>query len=411
MVMSFSRLLKPRQALRFIRGAARSLAVGALVVGSLASCSRKPAGAPPGMGGPQGPMEVGVITVEPKPVTLTQDLPARTAAYRVAEVRARVNGIVQKRLFNEGADVKEGQLLYQIDPAPYQAELDNALGMLNRAEANAEASRVKEKRYSELAGSKVVSKQDYDDVAVTSRTNQAEVLSARAAVQTARINLSYTQVTSPLSGRAGMSQVTEGAYVQASAATLFVTVQQLDPMYVDVSQSSNELLRLKKALANGELSVDEAGQARVKLLLDDGAEYAREGTLQFSDVSVNPSTSSVTIRAVFPNPENLLLPGMFVRARLVEGRKQDALLLPQFTVTRNSKGEATAFVVGPDDKAELRVLKADRAVGNQWLITDGLKAGDRVIANNLQRLRPGAPVKAVPYAPESPAKSTASAAR
>lgn len=363
------------------------------------------------MGGPQGPLEVGVINVTPTAVTLTQDLPARTSAYRMAEVRARANGIVQKRLFTEGSDVKEGQVLYQIDPAPYQAELDNAIGLLKRAEATAEAASVKEVRYKELVGSKVVSKQDFDDVAVASRANQAEVLSAKAAVQTAQINLGYTQIKSPLTGRAGVSQVTEGAYVQASAATLCVTIQQLDPIYVDVPQSSNELLRLRKAVANGELSVDGAGQARVKLLLDDGTEYAKEGTLQFSDVTVSPSTSSVTIRAIFPNPDGLLLPGMFVRARLVEGKKSDALLLPQHTVTRNSKGEATAYVVGAEEKVELRILKADRAVGNQWLITEGIKPGDRVIANNLQRLRPGAPVKAVPFEPSAPPKSTAAAGR
>jgi membrane fusion protein, multidrug efflux system len=389
---------------------ARAFAFIALVIASLTACGKKPEGPPPGMGGPQGPLEVGVITMAATPITLTQDLPARTAAFRVAEVRARVNGIIQKRLFTEGSDVKEGQVLYQIDPAPYQAELDNALGVLNRAEANREAARIKEKRYQELVGSKVVSKQDYDDVAVALHAFEAEVLSAKASVQSARINLGYTQVSSPLSGRAGVSQVTEGAYVQASSATLLVTIQQLDPMYVDVPQSSNDLLRLKKAVTSGDLQTDQEGQARVKLMLDDGTDYAQEGTLQFSDVSVSPSTSSVTIRAIFPNPEGVLLPGMFVRARLVEGRKQDALLLPQFTVTRNSKGEATTFVVGADEKAELRVVKTERTVGNQWLISGGLKPGDRVIANNLQRLRPGAPVKAVPFEPAE-AKSTAAAQR
>jgi len=405
-LLSF-RLGQPRSALQ---NQARFFAMAALLCGlSVAGCTKKPGGPPMGMGGPQGAMEVGVITVAPTAVTLTQDLPARTAAFRVAEVRARVNGIVQKRLFTEGADVKEGQVLYEIDPAPYQAELDSALGALNRAEANANAAKVKEKRYAELVGSKVVSKQDYDDVAVLSRANEAEVLSAKAAVQLARINLGYTKVTSPLNGRAGVSQVTEGAYVQSSAATLFVTIQQLDPMYVDVPQSSNELLRLRKAVEKGELGVDKAGQARVKLRLDDGTEYSREGTLQFSDATVNPSTSSVTIRAIFPNPDGVLLPGLFVRARLVEGRKEDALLLPQSTVTRNPKGEATAYVVGEGDKVELRVLKADRAVGSQWLVTEGLKTGDRVIADNLQKIRPGIPVKAVPFVPQVPGTNTAAA--
>jgi membrane fusion protein (multidrug efflux system) len=398
----------PRFSTNRLGRAARTLAF-ALVIASLTACGKKPGG-PPGTGGPQGPLEVGVITMAATPITLTQDLPARTAAFRVAEVRARVNGIIQKRLFTEGSDVKEGQVLYQIDAAPYQAELDNALGVLNRAEANREAAHIKEKRYQELVGSKVVSKQDYDDVAVALHAFEAEVLSAKASVQSARINLGYTQVTSPLSGRAGVSQVTEGAYVQASSATLLVTIHQLDPMYVDVPQSSNDLLRLKKAVTSGDLQTDQEGQARVKLMLDDGTDYAPEGTLQFSDVSVSPSTSSVTIRAIFPNPESVLLPGLFVRARLVEGRKQDALLLPQFTVTRNSKGEATTFVVGAEEKAELRVVKTERTVGNQWLISGGLKPGDRVIANNLQRLRPGVPVKTVPFEPEE-AKSTAAAKR
>ena len=385
------------------------LALAALMTFAVTGCNKKPAGPPMGMGGPQGPMPVGVITVAPTSVTLTQDLPARTAAFRIAEVRARVNGIVLKRLFTEGSDVKEGQVLYEIDPAPYQAELDSAQGALKRAEANADAAHVKEKRYSELAGSKVVSKQDYDDVAVASRASAAEVLSARAAVQKAEINLGYTKVTSPITGRAGVSQVTEGAYVQSSTATLFVTIQQLDKMYVDVSQSSNELLRLRRAMEKGDLNADQAGQAKVKLTLDDGTEYKQEGTLQFSDVTVNPTTSSVTIRAIFPNPDAVLLPGMFVRARITEGRKEDALLLPQSTVSRNPKGEATAYVVGAEDKVEVRVLKADRTVGSQWLITDGLKTGDRVIADNLQKIRPGMPVKPVPFEPQGTGKATAAA--
>lgn len=359
--------------------------------------------------GPGGPLEVGVLTLAPTPITLTKELPGRTSAFRVAEVRARVNGIVQKRLFSEGSDVKEGEVLYQIDPAPYEAELDNAKGALARAEANAEAAQNKEKRYRDLVKTKVVSPQDYDDVAAPLHAYQAEVLSAQAALRTARINLDYTRVASPVTGRVGVSQVTEGAYVQASSATLLATVQQLDPMYVDVPQSSNELLRLRKAVTNGELSTDKAGQARVKLLLDDGSEYAGEGTLQFSDVSVSSSTSSVTVRAIFPNPDGILLPGMFVRARLVEGQKADALLVPQPAVARNTKGEATVFVVGADEKVELRVLETSRTVGSQWLVTAGLKAGDRVIINNLQRLRPGVPVKAVPVAPPTGPAATAAA--
>lgn len=357
--------------------------------------------------GPGGPLEVGVLTMAPTPITLTKDLPGRTSAFRMAEVRARVNGIVQKRLFTEGSDVKEGQVLYQIDPAPYEAELDKAKGNLARAEANSEAAEIKEKRYRDLVKTKVVSPQDYDDVAAPLNAYKADILSAQAAVRMAQINLEYTRVTSPVTGRVGVSQVTEGAYVQASLATLLVTVHQLDPMYVDVPQSSNELLRLRKAVTSGELKTDNEGQAKVKLLLDDGTEYPSEGTLQFSDVSVSPTTSSVTVRAIFPNPEGILLPGMFVRGRLVEGQKSDALLVPQPAVARNSKGEATVFVVGADDKVELRVLETSRTVGSQWLITSGLKPGDRVIMDNLQRLRPGAPVKPVPYLPPAGPSATA----
>ncbi len=374
----------------------------------LAGCGKKPGGHP-GMGFAMGPLEVGVLTLAPTSVTLTQDLPGRTAAYRMAEVRARVNGIVLKRLFTEGTDVTEGQVLYQIDPAPYEAEFDSAKGALARAEANADASRNKEIRYRDLAKTKVVSAQDYEDVAMPLRANEAEVLSAKASLQMAKINLDYTRVTSPIAGRVGVSQVTEGAYVQSANATLLVTVQQLDPIYVDVPQSSNDLLRLKRAVAGGELSTDKEGQARVKLMLDDGSEYRHEGALQFSDVTVSPTTSSVTVRAIFPNPDHLLLPGMFVRARLVEGQKQDALLVPQPAVSRNSKGEATVLVVGAEDKAELRVIETHRAVGNQWLVVGGLKAGDRIIMNNLQKVRPGAPVKPVPYVP--PGGNGATAAR
>jgi membrane fusion protein (multidrug efflux system) len=317
----------------------------------------------------------------------------------VAEVRARVNGIVLKRLFTEGSDVKEGQLLYEIDPAPYQAELDRALGALARSEANLEAARIKETRYKQLVATKAISQQELDDATASLHAIEADILAGKAAEQAARINLGYTKVTSPVSGRVGISQVTEGAYVQAGTATLLATVQQLDPMYVDVTQSSNDLMRLKRAMASGELSSLKTAQAHVELLMDDGTVYKQQGTLQFSDISVNPSTSSVTVRAIFPNPSAELLPGMFVRARLVEGRKTDALLVPQFAVSRNSKGEATAYVVGAEEKAELRVLTADRTVGNQWLISSGLKSGERIIMNNLQKMRPGAQVKAVPYAP------------
>ena len=372
-----------------------------------AGCGNKQAGAPPGMGG-GGPLEVNVLTVVSSNVTLTHDLPGRISAYRVAEVRARVNGIVLHRLFTEGADVKEGQLLYEIDPAPYQAALDSARGTSARAEANLTTAKLKEERYKELLVAKAISKQDFDDAVANAGTYEADVLSGKAAVQTAQINLDYTKVTAPVAGRIGISQVTEGAYVQASVANLLATVQQLDPVYVDVTQASGELFRLKQELASGRLQADDSGKARAKLIYEAGEIYPEEGTLQFSDVTVNATTNSVTVRAIFPNPHADLLPGMFVRARLEEGNRPDAILVPQLAVTHNTKGEPTALVVAANGTAELRVLQIPRAVGNQWLVSSGLSPGDKVIVDNLQRVRPGAPVKVVATAP--PATATASTA-
>ena len=342
------------------------------------------------------PVEVGVIAVAARPVTLTRELPGRTSAYRVAEVRARVSGIVQKRLFAEGSDVKAGQTLYQIDPAPYQAALDSAKASLARAEAGAVSVRLQEQRAKQLLESKAVSQQDYDNALAALRTAEADVAAAQAAVQTAGINFGYTSVTSPLSGRIGRSEVTEGAYVQAGAATLLATVQQLDPLYVDLTQASTEVLRLRRALAEGKLQRTDSGEARVQLILDDGRVYGDEGSLQFSDVTVASSTNSITLRALFPNPRAELLPGMFVRARLAEGSAPDAILVPQLAVTRNQKGEAVALVVGADNKVEQRVVQTPRAIGNQWLVSEGLRAGDQLIVENLQRIRPGAAVKPVP---------------
>jgi membrane fusion protein (multidrug efflux system) len=368
-------------------------------------------------------MEVGVVTIATTPVTLTQDLPGRISAFRVAEVRARVNGIVLTRLFTEGSDVKEGQVLYEIDPAPYQAALESAeatlaraKATLARAQANLVSAKQKEERYKNLLDTRAISKQEYDDALASQRMGEAdvqsgaaEVQSGEAAIQTARINLDYTKVTSPLAGRIGISQVTEGAYVQATTANLLATVQQLDRVYVDVTQPSSELLRLKSDLASGRLKADKAGKARVKLVHENGDIYSEEGTLEVSDVTVNAMTNSVTIRAIFPNPRGQLLPGLFVRARLEEGSKPNAILVPQLAVSRNPKGEPIALVVGADSMVEQRVLETPRAIGNQWLVSSGLKPGDQVIINNLQKIRPGMPVKVAPEAPASPA--TASSAR
>ncbi len=386
-----------------------------------AACEKKPQGPPEGMPGMGGPTEVGVVTMAHTEVTLTQDLPGRISAFRMAEVRARVDGIVLKRLFSEGSDVKEGEVLYEIDPAPYQAALDSAVATqgraqatLARAEASLASSKLKADRYKLLLETRAISKQEYDDALAGQRMGEAdvqsghaEVQSAEAAIKAARINLAYTKVTSPISGRIGISQVTEGAYVQASEATLLATVQQLDRVYVDVTQPSTELLRLKRDIESGRLKSDEAGKARVKLVHENGDIHPEEGTLEMSDVTVNAMTNSVTIRAIFPNPRKELLPGLFVRARLEEGSNPNAILVPQLAVSRNPKGEPTALVVSKESTVELRVLQTPRAVGNQWLVTEGLKPGDQVIVNNLQKVRPGAPVKVVPTSPDPPPPATA----
>ncbi|HDM8288917.1 TPA: efflux RND transporter adaptor subunit AcrA [Yersinia enterocolitica] len=336
--------------------------------------------------------EVGIVTLKAAPLNITTELPGRTSAFRVAEVRPQVSGIILKRNYVEGSDVTAGTSLYQIDPATYQAAYDSAKGDLAKAQAAAEIARLTVNRYKPLLGTNYISKQEYDQAVSNSMQANAAVVAAKAAVESARINLAYTQVTSPISGRTGKSSVTEGALVTSGQATALTTVQQLDPMYVDVTQSSDEFLRLKKELADGTLK-QENGKAKVRLLLGNGSEYAETGTLEFSGVTVDETTGSITIRAIFPNPNEALLPGMFVRARLDEGVRPDALLVPQQGVTRNPRGEATAMVVGADDKVELRTLVANQAIGNKWLVTEGLKAGDRLIVSGLQKIRPGVQVK------------------
>jgi len=317
--------------------------------------------------------------VTPSSITLTKELPGRTSAFKVAEVRARVNGIVLKRLFTEGADVTQGQRLFLIDPAPYQAALNSAKATLAHAEANVANARLQADRYTELLRDNAVSKQEYDNALAALKASEADVASGQAAVQMAGINVGYTVVTSPVSGRIGRSAVTEGAYVQAAQATLLATVQQLDPVYVDLTQSSAEALSLRRALESGLLQRAPGGGAKVELLLEDGRTYPRPGTLQFADVTVDPGTGSIALRALFPNPKGELLPGMFVRARLTEGVSAQALLVPQTGVTRDQKGLPTALVVNAEKKVERRQLVTDRAVGDAWLVTSGLKAGDQVI--------------------------------
>ncbi|HBZ95224.1 efflux RND transporter periplasmic adaptor subunit [Pseudomonas chengduensis] len=326
--------------------------------------------------------QVGVVTLEAKPFALTSEVPGRTSAYRIAEVRPQVNGIIQKRLFTEGSEVKAGQQLYQIDPATYQATFKSAQATQLSAKSLAD-------RYKLLVADKAVSQQAYDEA-------RAAGLQADAALEQARIDLRYTKVMAPISGRIGRSAVTEGALVSNGQANAMATIQQLDPIYVDVTQSSKELLRLRRDLAEGRLQKASDSAAKVALKLEDGSRYAHEGTLEFSEVAVDESTGSVTLRAVFPNPDHLLLPGMFVHAELLSGVKQNAILAPQQGVTRNQRGEPTAMVVGADNKVELRVLKADRTAGSAWLVEEGLNEGDRLITEGLQFVQPGAEVKAVP---------------
>ncbi|EAN9584406.1 multidrug efflux RND transporter periplasmic adaptor subunit AcrA [Salmonella enterica subsp. diarizonae] len=342
-------------------------------------------------GGQQMP-EVGVVTLKTEPLQITTELPGRTVAYRIAEVRPQVSGIILKRNFVEGSDIEAGVSLYQIDPATYQATYDSAKGDLAKAQAAANIAELTVKRYQKLLGTQYISKQEYDQALADAQQATAAVVAAKAAVETARINLAYTKVTSPISGRIGKSSVTEGALVQNGQASALATVQQLDPIYVDVTQSSNDFLRLKQELANGSLK-QENGKAKVDLVTSDGIKFPQSGTLEFSDVTVDQTTGSITLRAIFPNPDHTLLPGMFVRARLQEGTKPTALLVPQQGVTRTPRGDATVLVVGADNKVETRQIVANQAIGDKWLVTDGLKAGDRVVVSGLQKVRPGAQVK------------------
>nr|WP_275944067.1 efflux RND transporter periplasmic adaptor subunit [Azomonas macrocytogenes] len=325
--------------------------------------------------------EVGVYTVQARPLLLTTDLPGRTAAYRVAEVRPQVNGILQERLFTEGTEVKKGQQLYQIDPRTYEAELA-------RSEANQIAARNLAQRYERLLQSRAISHQQYDDAVATWKQAQAEV-------RLRHIDVQYTKVLAPISGRIGRSAVTEGALVTNGQAQPLATVHQLDPIYVDVTQPITRLLELQRILASGRLQATQTDQAQVDLTLDDGSEYPLQGSLKFSEVNVDQGTGSVTLRAVFPNPERKLLPGMFVHARLKEGVQQDAILIPQQAVIRDSRGVATAWVVKPDNSVELRELETLRTVGNAWLIGKGLVNGERVISEGVLRVRNGITVKPV----------------
>lgn len=371
-----------------------ALALSALAALPMSGCS-KAHGANGAMAFP--PPVVGVVTVEPQSVALTSELPGRTSPYLVSEVRPQVNGVITKRLFTEGSNVRAGQPLYQIDPAPYKAAYDSAAAGLAKAQANLETVKLKAERYADLIKINAVSKQDFDDQNALARQAEADVASAKAALESAKINLDYTRVASPISGRTGTSAVTAGALVTANQTTSLTTVQTLDPIYVDVTQSSAELLRLKQQIAGGDFDGAGADRAKVKLILEDGTPYPLTGDLKVSDVTVDPTTGAVTLRAVFPNPKSVLLPGMFVRAVVNDARAQKAILAPQRAVFRDPQGHPTAMVVDAAGKVELRVLQAPRTVGDNWLVTSGLNPGDRVIVEGVQKVKPGMPVKTVPF--------------
>lgn len=363
----------------------RNLAV-LLVAAMMAACNRQ---APPAS--PSVP-EVTVVVVQPQAVTITSDLPGRVTPHRIAEVRARVDGIVLKREFAEGSDVKAGQRLYLIDPAAYQAAYNSANAALSKAKADLSAKKMQAERTGALIAQRSISKQAYDDASASAKQAQADVEAATAELDAARIRLGYTEVLSPIDGRIGKSKVTEGAYVRAADATLLATVQQLDSVYVDVTQSSADILKLRNDFMQGLLKQSD-GTAKVSLRLEDGSIYTEPGSLQFADSTVDESTGTVTLRALFPNEKLYLLPGMFVHAVLESGINEQALLVPQQAVTYDAKGQPTALVVGTNEQVELRVLQVNRSIGNQWLVSGGLKAGERVITEGLQKVHPGSVVK------------------
>ena len=383
------------------------LMIGLITAGSLLSGCEKPSVAGPPPQAP--PPEVAVVQVEAQRVPLTTELSGRISAQRVAEVRPQVGGIIQKRLFTEGAKVTEGEVLYQIDPARYQAAFNSAKAALGKAEASLIPARLKEERFRELVEINAVSKQDFDDISAGLKQAESEVEVAKAAVETARINLAFTRVTAPISGWIGRSLVTTGALVTASQTTPLASIQQLDPIYVDVTQTSSNLLRLKREMGSGILKNNGGEQAQVQLILEDGYAYPLKGTLKFSDVTVEPSTGSVILRTAFPNPRQMLLPGMFARAILQEGVLEQAILVPQQGVTRDPAGKALVMVVGAEEKVEPRVVQVARAIGDNWLISDGLKPGDRVILEGTQRARPGTVVKTVPFGSQAAAPHPAKA--
>jgi len=369
----------------------------------VAACGQKNEGAGavagPGAGGAPPPPEVGVITVQPKPVGLTTELPGRLEASRVAQVRARAAGILQKRVFTEGSDVKAGQRLFQIDPAPYQATVASTQATLARAQANLTQAGAQAERYKPLLEANAVSKQEYINAVAAQKQAEADVAAGRAALQTSQINLGYATVTAPISGRIGRALVTEGALVGQGEATPLALIQQINPMYVNFTQSSSDVLRLRRAFESGKFKRSGgANAASVQVVLEDGAVYGQSGKLLFSDLSVDPTSGQITLRAEVPNPTGFLLPGMYVRVRLEQAETQNGILVPQQAVTRGTTGDSV-MVVAADGKVAPRPVKIGSAIGGEWLVLEGLAAGETVMVDGFQKLRPNAPVKPVPWTP------------
>lgn len=372
----------------------------ALIVG----CSQNQAQSPP------PPRLVGVVTVKDQPVTISTQLPGRTVAYRIAQIRPQVNGVILKRTYVQGSTVRAGEQLYQIDPAPYQATYDSAEAALMNAEAALELARITVQRYAPLVKTNAISQLTYDTAQATVKQDVASVAAANAAVEAARINLGYTKVVSPITGRSAASLVTEGALVTANQANALTTVQELDPIYVDATQPSDTLLRLQREYAAGVLQRVGDQRAQVELILSDGTKYPLAGTLQFADTTVDQNTGSVTLQALFPNPTQTLLPGMFVQLRIDEGTREHAILVPQQGVTHDASGNATALIVDQDNQVRLVTVDADRAIGNDWLVTQGLKVGDRVIVSGVQFVKPGDKVRVEQARVDAPPGQVAAAA-
>lgn len=385
------------------RTSCRFLALSLAIALSVTACG---GGQPEGPQG--GPGQVTVATLKAEQVGLTRELPGRTNAFLVAEVRPQVNGIVAKRLFTEGGQVTAGQALYQLDDASYRAQANNARAQLARAEATAHAARLSARRIAELARIDAVSTQDNENAIAAQKQAEADVGAARAALDAANVTLGYARITAPISGRIGKSSVTQGALVSAGQAEALATVQQLDPIYVDLNQSASELLQLRRELAAGRLQDNQ--QLPVTILLEDGSEFDHKGSLEFSEVSVDPTTGSYALRVKVANPDQVLMPGMYVRAVIGSGVRERAVLVPMQGIARDPKGATSAMVVGKDSLVEVRPVKVSRAIGDKWLVEDGLKAGDKVIVEGLQKIQPGMPVQATEMGAAA-AKPAASAAQ